>query len=64
MMYFDSANSKYHAMAAVGLSNGASIGVEMTTTGFKVKNSESTVARGCTPLLNEAGTTYFYLAFR
>ena len=64
MMYFDSANNKYHAMAAVGLSNGASLGIEMTTTGFKVKSGDSTVAKGCHPLLNEAGTTYFYLAFR
>lgn len=64
MMYFDSSASKYYAMAAVGLSSGASLGAEVTTTGFKVRNGESTVAKGCYPLLNEAGTTYFYIAFR
>lgn len=64
MMYFDSANNKYHAIAAVGLPGGASLGIELTTTGFKVKSGESTVAKGCYPLLNEAGTTYFYIAFR
>lgn len=64
MMYFDSANNKYRAMAAVGLSGGASLGIEMTSTGFKTKSGDSTAAKGCTPLLNEAGTTYFYIAFR
>ena len=64
MMYFNSSASKYHAMAAVGLPGGASLGIELTTTGFKVKSGESTVAKGCYPLLNEAGTTYFYIAFR
>lgn len=64
MMYFDSENNKYRAMAAFGLSDGASLGIEMTSTGFKAKNGDSTVAKGCTPLLNEAGSTYFYLAFR
>lgn len=64
LMSFDTVSGKSSALAAVGLSNGSSIGVEVTSTGFKVKNGDSTVARSCNPLLNELGTTYFYLAFR
>ena len=64
MMYYNPSEGKYYALAAVGLIQGSSLGVEVTTTGFKVKNGETTTARGCYPLLNEAGTTYFYMAFR
>ena len=64
MLYYDSAASKYYAMAAVGLQKGGTIGIEVTSTGFKAKNSESVTARNCSPLLNEAGTTYYYIAFR
>ncbi len=64
MMSFDSATNKYYALMAVGLPNGSSLGVEVTSTGFKVSNGDSGAARSCNPLFNELGTTYFYLAFR
>lgn len=64
MMAFDSSANKYYAMAAVGLNRGNSLGIELTSTGFKVKNGESTVAKNCYPLLNEAASTYFYIAFK
>ena len=64
LMSFDLTADKSFALAAVGLANGSSLGVEVTSTGFKTKNGDSTVARKCNPMLNEMGTTYFYLAFR
>ncbi len=63
-MTFDQAANKYYTMAAVGVEKGSSLGLEITSTGFKTKNGESTVSRNCYPLLNEAGLTYFYIAFR
>lgn len=64
LMYVNHAAGTNHAMAAVGLRNGATLGIEVTSAGFKVSSTESTVARSCYPLLNELGTTYFYIAFR
>lgn len=62
LIYHSTSDSKYYAMAAVGVEKGSSLGLEITSTGFKVKNN--TTSKGCTALLNELGTTYFYLAFR
>lgn len=64
LMYVNHAAGANYAMAAVGLRNGSTLGIEVTSTGFKVSSTESTVARSCYPLLNELGTTYFYIAFR
>lgn len=64
MMYVNHASGKNYALAAVGLRKGATLGIELTAGGFKVKSGESTVSRSCHPLLNELGTTYYYIAFR
>lgn len=63
-LMFDSEADKYYALAAVAIEKGSSIGLELTSTGFKLRNGESIVSRKCHPLLNEAGTTYFYIAFK
>lgn len=64
LMNVDHTNSKNYAMAAVGLQNGASLGIELTSRSFRVSNSSSSTVRNCYPQLNELGTTYFYIAFR
>lgn len=52
------------AYAAVGLRRGSSLGIEITPNGFKVRSTESEVARSTYPLLNELGTTYYYIALK
>ncbi|MBQ4627017.1 MAG: hypothetical protein IJB45_07200 [Clostridia bacterium] len=52
------------AYAAVGLRNGSTLGIEVTSNGFKVRSTESEVARSTYPLLNELGTTYYYIALK
>ncbi len=64
LMYVNHAASWNKALAAVAIDDGSSLGIEITNTGFKVRSTEEDVARSCTPLLNELGTTYFYLAFK
>lgn len=53
-----------HAYAGIGLPNGNSLGIELTQSGFKVKESTAEAIRTVFPMLNEVGTTYFYMAFR
>lgn len=62
LVYYNSSDSKYYAPAAFGVEKGSSLGLEITSKGFKVKNN--VVSNGCTSLLNKLGTTYFYLAFK
>ena len=64
LMYVNHAAGKNYALGAVGLRDGSSLGIELSSNGFKVKSGESSISRSCYPLLNEAGTTYFYIAFR
>lgn len=64
LMYVNHAAGANYALAAVGMRGGETLGIELTTTGFKVKNSDSDPVRSCYPRLNELGTTYFYVAFR
>ena len=64
MMYSDYTEGKNYAYAAVGLVSGASLGIEVTSSGFKVLNSTTQETAGCYPLLNETGTTYFYTALK
>ncbi len=64
IMSIDSEANKSYALAAIGTPSSSSVGLEVTSTGFKVKNGNSTVVRLCNPLLNEMGTTYYYIAFR
>ncbi|MBQ8016450.1 MAG: hypothetical protein IJ264_09740 [Clostridia bacterium] len=64
MMYVNHLTSENWAYCAVGIPDGATLGVELTNVGFKVSNTESKIARSCSPLLNELGITYHYIAFR
>lgn len=52
------------AYAAVATREGSSLGIEITSNGFRVRSSESEAARSTYPLLNELGTTYCYAALR
>lgn len=60
----DTSQGKGWAMCGIAFGNYATVGVTLTSSGFKVSNSESLTVRSCSPLLNELGTTYAYAAFR
>lgn len=64
LLYSNHAASENKAYAAIGLHSGCSFGIELTKNGFRVINSEADSVRSTYPALNEAGVTYFYLAFR
>lgn len=64
MMYVNHAASANYAFMGVAVQGGATLGIELTTTGFRVKTGDSIVARSCYPQLNELGTAYFYIAFK
>ena len=64
LIYSNHAAGKNAAYAAVGLKKGSTLGIEITSNGFKVRSTENEVARSTYPLLNELGTTYFYVALR
>ena len=52
------------AYSAFSAGESGSLGLEITSSGFRVKNGSTYAVSGITPLLNEAGTGYVYLAFR
>ncbi|MBR5113629.1 MAG: hypothetical protein IK097_09440 [Clostridia bacterium] len=52
------------AYSAFSAGESGSLGLEITGGGFRVKNGSTYAVSGITPLLNEAGTGYVYLAFR
>ncbi len=52
------------AYAAVATDGGSTYGIEITNSGFRVRNTDSESVKGCSPFLNELGTTYFYIAFK
>ncbi len=64
LIYSNHVASENRAYAALGLRGGNSLGIELTKSGFKVFSSESDPIRATLPMLNELGTTFFYLAFR
>lgn len=64
MMYVNHAEGANYAMMGVAFQGGQTLGIEVTSTGFKVRSGDSTAARSCYPLLNELGTTYLYIAFK
>ncbi len=64
LIYVNHAASWNRAYAAVAIDSGSSLGIEITNNGFKVRSTENDLSKSCTPLLNELGTTYFYLAFK
>ncbi len=64
LMYVNHAASWNRAFAAVATDFGGSLGIEITNNGFKVRSTESDIAKSCYPFLNELGTTYIYIAFK
>lgn len=64
LIYCNHAASKNYAYAAVGLRAGSTLGIEVTENGFKVRSTESEISRSTYPLLNELGTTYYYIALK
>ncbi|MBQ2904790.1 MAG: hypothetical protein IJE48_10365 [Clostridia bacterium] len=62
MIFYKTSDSRYYATAAVGTADGASLGLELTSKGFKVRNGVA--SKNVTANLNELGMTYFYLAFK
>lgn len=64
IMYVNHAASWNRTFTGVAIGKGGSLGIELTSNGFKVRNTENDVAKSCHPFLNELGTTYFYLAFK
>ena len=64
LMHVNHSSSWNKSYAAVAIDSGASLGIEITNNGFKVRSTDEEVSRNCSPLLNELGTTYFYLAFK
>ena len=64
MIYSNHSAGTNAAYATVGLKKGSALGIEITSTGFKVRSTEDELVRNTYPLLNELGTTYFYVALR
>jgi len=64
LMHVNHSESKNYAMFAVATQMGNSMGVEITSNGFKVHQNSSMVARECYPQLNELAITYCYIALR
>lgn len=62
-MRCDFENAEARMFSGIAFGNGNTYGVEITSTGFKVMNSSSSV-NGCYALLNEAGSPYRYIAFK
>lgn len=60
----DSSTGTNKVNCAVGFASGASMGLEITDSGFKARYSTTDVVGGCYPALNTLGTTYRYVAFR
>lgn len=59
-----SVTASSQAYSALAAGESGSLGIEITANGFRVKNGSTHAVSGITPLLNEAGTGYVYLAFR
>ena len=49
---------------AMGIQGAGSLGLELNTKGFRVKNGTSFAFMGAYPALNESGIVYTYIAFR
>ncbi len=64
MFTTDVSTGKSVARSGVGFDGAATIGLEITETGFKVRTSSTDHILNCYPNLNELGTTYRYVAFK
>ena len=60
----DVSTGKSSARSAVGFDEAASIGLELTNSGFKVRTSSTEHISNCYPDLNALGITYRYVAFK
>lgn len=59
-----SATTYNESYLGFALASGGSMGVEITTTGFKVYNGDSYALYGSKPMMNKSGLTYVYLCRR
>lgn len=59
----DFSGGRYKVVSAVGCQYGSTLGLELTSNGFKVK-SGSYDSFGCAASLNDVGSTYTYIAYR
>ena len=64
MFSTDVSTGKSVAICGIGFGGAATFGLELTSTGFKVRTSSSDNILGCYPNLNELGITYKYIAFK
>lgn len=64
IMTTNTSTGKSSVYCAVGFNEGATLGLELTNSGFKVKSSTAEGVMNCYPSLNELGTTYRYVAFK
>lgn len=64
IMTTNTSTGKSNAYCGVGFADGATMGIEITNTGFKAKSSTTESYSGCYPSLNNLGTTYRYVAFK
>lgn len=64
IMTTNTETGKSSAYCAVGFNDGATLGLELTNSGFKVRSSASEGVSQCYPALNELGKTYRYVAFK
>ncbi len=64
MIYFDSSTGKSYAYGGVAMEEGSTWGIELTTTGFKVRNTTADEVKNCHPCFNETGKTYFYTVLK
>ena len=56
--------SALFSYTGIALQGNGTNGLEITQNGFRIKNGASYAGGNCTPLLNEAGTGYSYIAVR
>ncbi len=49
---------------ATGVKEGASLGLELTSSGFTVTNGKNYISNNAYPMLNEKGTFFSYIAFK
>ena len=60
----DYTNRISKSIAAIGFNGTATIGLQYTSSGFKVMSNTTEAFGGCYPNLNEVGKTYSFIAFR
>ena len=64
LIYSNHTNNINYAYAGVAAEEGASIGIEILSNGFKIKNTSGDTVKSSHAVLSEAGTTYIYIALK